>query len=134
MGQRKVCGLQRGQQNGGGVRPDPLPETGAKEPDSLPSVPLVRRQLLGGPGFLPLQRRITRLLPLRAPRQADRRPSGHSRLGRPVSGRDTGSPYGCKGQGPHYTRITRCPWGNRLHERSPRNGNPIRRHAGEEPA
>ena len=78
LGQRPLCGLQRGQQAGGRVRPDALRETRA-QPHRVPGLPLVRRHVPRRPGFLPPFGRGPRLLPLRARQTTNYGHSGRRR-------------------------------------------------------
>ena len=78
LGQRPLCGLQRGQQAGGRVRPDALRET-RPESHRVPGLPLVRRHIPRRSGLLPPFGRGPRLLPLRARQTANYGHSGRRR-------------------------------------------------------
>lgn len=78
LGQRPLCGLQRGQQAGGRVRPDALRET-RPESHRVPGLPLVRRHIPRRSGLLPPFGRRPRLLPLRARQTANYGHSGRRR-------------------------------------------------------
>ena len=55
--QRPVCGLRGGRLHPLGVRPDPLPDGGGEQAGG-PGVPVDQRQLVRGPGLLPLLRPV----------------------------------------------------------------------------